>query len=54
METRRGIDTHNPQLAESPLTDFPITVSEFPTAFDRLTRLTKELTARAAIAFSMM
>jgi hypothetical protein len=54
METRRRIDTHNPQLAKSPLADFSIAVSKFPTAFDSLTRLAKQLTTPASIPFGMI
>jgi hypothetical protein len=54
METRRRVDTHNPQLAKIPLASFTIAVSKFPAALDRLTRLTKELATRPSIPFGMV
>ena len=54
METCRSINTDNPQLSEIPLPHLAITVGEFPTAFDRFARLSKQFTTRPTVPFGMI
>jgi hypothetical protein len=54
METSRSINADNPQLTKVPLPHFPITVGEFPTAFDSFTSFAKQFTTRPTVSFGML
>ena len=54
METRCGIDTHNPQATKITLAYLTITISKVPAAFDGFTRFPIQFATGPTVALGML